>query len=200
MSGFSVQVDDAQVRAALAALSARMGDLSPAMRSIGQTLVAATDLAFRSQKDPWGQAWKPLAASTLRGRRKGKGSGSDKILRDTGRLQNSLNYRPGVTVGKDWVRFGTNVAYAAIHQFGGSIDVAARNATVYFRQNKRTGEVGNKFVKKGRSNFAQDVTIGAHKITIPARPFLPVRAGGDLPADTRDDVLDILRRYLRSPQ
>jgi phage virion morphogenesis protein len=166
------------------------------MRSIGQTLVAATDLAFRSQKDPWGQAWKPLAASTLRGRRKGKGSGSDKILRDTGRLSNSITYR----AERASVQVGTNVIYAAIHQFGGSIDVAARNATVYFRQNKRTGEEGNRFVRKSKSNFAQDVTIGAHKITIPARPFLPVRAGGDLPADTRDDVLDILRRYLRSPQ
>ena len=158
MSGFSVQVDDAQVRAALATLSARMGDLSPAMRSIGQTLVAATDLAFRSQKDPWGQAWKPLAASTLRGRRKGKGSGSDKILRDTGRLSNSITYR----AERASVQVGTNVIYAAIHQFGGS--------------------------------------IGAHKIPFPARPFLPVRAGGDLLADTREDVLDILRRYLRSPQ
>lgn len=193
MSGFSIQIDDRALQAALRDLQLRLADLRPAMAGIGQALVTATDLDFRAQQDPWGKAWTRLSASTLRRRRKGRGRGGDKILRDSGRLANSISYR----AGKDSVAVGTNVVYAAIHQFGGTIARAARTGTVYFRHNKRTGTVGNKFVRRSRSNFAQDVNIGAHSISIPPRPFLPVRGGRvDLPQDTLDDVLDILRLYL----
>lgn len=64
-------------------------------------------------EDEAGQRWAPLAASTLAGRRKGKGGGSPQILRDTGRLLNSLS--PGVdnpTVRHGQVIVGTNVPYA----------------------------------------------------------------------------------------
>ncbi len=194
MSGFSIEVNDRQVKAGLKALQSNLADLRPAMAGIGQTLVTATDLSFRGQKDPWGKAWTQLKAATLRARRKGKGKGGAKILRDTGRLANSINYR----ADKTSVRVGTNVVYAAIHQFGGTIDRAARTGTVYFRQNK-SGTVGSKFVKKAHSNFAQDTHIGAHRITIPARPFLPIRNGSvDLPPDTLDDILDVVRLHLRS--
>lgn len=61
-------------------------------------------------------AWKPLAPSTVRGRRKGAGQGQPEILRDTGRLFNSLS--PGgpgslLRVTAAGVDVGTNVEYAA---------------------------------------------------------------------------------------
>ncbi|MNG19722.1 Phage virion morphogenesis family protein [compost metagenome] len=84
-----------------------------------------------------------------------------------GFLKNTLRYQ----VSDDELLFGTNRKYGAIHHFGGDIDVAARSQQAYFKQGK-DGEVGNQFVSKRRSNFAQWVTIGAHKIHIPARPIL----------------------------
>lgn len=188
MSGFSIEVDAREVNAALARLREQVGNLTPAMRAIGQTLVTDADLGFRAQSDPWGAPWEPLAASTLK-RRRGKRA---QILRDTGRLANSFSYRADARS----VEVGTNVAYAAIHQFGGTTQRAASQRTLYFRQAK-DGKVGNRFVKKRRSNFAQDVNIGAHAVTIPARPMLPIRNGQvDLPNGTAEAVVGLVHDFL----
>lgn len=59
--------------------------------------------------------WKPLAASTIARRRQGRGQGAPEILRDTGRLLNSLSPGgPGSLLEQipAGVRIGTNVGYA----------------------------------------------------------------------------------------
>ncbi|EAW4991494.1 hypothetical protein QDX92_003125 [Salmonella enterica] len=67
---------------------------------------------------------------------------------------------------------GTPVAYiAAINEFGGSAVIPAREQTLHFRYNEKTGEIGHRFVKAGKGNFAQDVVIPEHTVTIPPRPF-----------------------------
>jgi phage virion morphogenesis protein len=158
MSGFSIEVDDRQVKAALHNLRLDLADMRPAMAGIGQVLVTETDLAFRGQKDPWGQAWARLSEVTLKRRRQGNGKGSNKILRDTGRLANSINHHSDKTS----VTVGTNVVYAAMHQFGGT--------------------------------KAQWPHLWGN---IPARPFLPIRNGRvDLPPDTLEDILDVVRHHL----
>jgi phage virion morphogenesis protein len=191
MSGFSVQVDDARLTAALLALRTRIGNLQLVMASIGQRLVTQTDLAFRSERDPWGNAWQRLSRSTLRQRRTGKGTGGAKILRDTGRLAGSISYRASA----DQVVVGTNVVYAAIHQFGG--DIQRKAHTLYFRTNRAGTVVGNRFVRKAKSNFA--LTVGPYSIHIPPRPFLSIDASGraDLPMTTVAAILADLRTSLQ---
>ncbi|EDQ1698258.1 hypothetical protein GP195_005251, partial [Salmonella enterica] len=67
---------------------------------------------------------------------------------------------------------GTPLAYiAAINEFGGSAIIPAREQTLHFRYNEKTGEIGHRFVKAGKGNFAQDVVIPEHTVTIPPRPF-----------------------------
>lgn len=195
MSGFSVQVDDARLTAALLSLRTRIGNLQPVMASIGQRLVTQADLAFRGERDPWGNAWQRLSRSTLRQRRTGKGTGGAKILRDTGRLAGSISYRASA----DQVVVGTNVVYAAIHQFGGDIQRQAHTKTLYFRTNQAGTVVGNKFVKKRRSNFAQDAHVNAYVQRIPRRAFLPIDASGraDLPMTTVAAILADLRTSLQ---
>ncbi len=66
---------------------------------------------------------------------------------------------------------GTSVAMvAAQNEYGGLVYQPARTQTLEFKQNK-VGEVGNRFVKKGKGNFVQDVVIPAHAFYIPSRPF-----------------------------
>ena len=191
MSGFSIQVEDAQLTAALLALRARLGNLQPVMASIGQRLVTQADLSFRGERDPWGAAWQRLSQSTLRQRR----GTSAKILRDTGHLAGSFSYRASA----DQVVVGTNVIYATIHQFGGEIQRKAHTKTLYFRTNKAGTVVGNRFVKKGRSNFAQDAHVNAYVQRIPRRAFLPIDASGraDLPMATVAAILADLRTSLQ---
>lgn len=71
----------------------------------------------------------------------------------------------------DSASVGTNSVYGPIHQFGGEIKRKARKQDMHFRQ-KKNGEVGNRFVKKSKSNFVQTAAVGAYTIKMPARPFL----------------------------
>ncbi|MFW2099057.1 phage virion morphogenesis protein [Acinetobacter johnsonii] len=107
-------------------------------------------------------------------------------LRDTSRLMNSItnnNISNGFEVG-------TDVEYGAIHHFGGEIKHEARQSAVYFRQNQKTGVVGNRFVRQTRSNFAQDVTVGAYTVKMPARAWL------GLTVDDEQELLNIVEDVL----
>lgn len=67
---------------------------------------------------------------------------------------------------------GESVAtYAFYNEFGATVEVPEWTQTLYFKRN-RDGSVKNRFVKKEKSDFAQDVAVGKHTITIPARPFM----------------------------
>lgn len=89
-------------------------------------------------------------------------------LRDTSRLMNSMTHN----ALQNGVEIGTDVEYGPIHHFGGDIHYEARMRRTYFRQNQRTGLVGNKFVRKMRSNFMQESQGKAYKVNMPRRPFL----------------------------
>lgn len=59
------------------------------------------------------------------------------------------------------VLVGTSAKHGAIHQSGGSVKIAARQQQLYFRRDARSGAVGNRFVKRRHSNFAQAITMPA---------------------------------------
>ena len=182
---FEITIDNRQVLAALAQLQHRANDLSPAMREISELLMFHTEEAF----DAEGPDWPKLADATRKQREKLGYTG--KMLERSGQLKSSLS----TVYGRDFAGIGSNKVYAAIHQFGGTIQHAARSQHAYFKQHK-DGSVGNRFVKKAHSNFAQRVTIGAHDTAIPARPYLPITADGELKPGVEDDVLAIVRRFL----
>ena len=84
--------------------------------------------------------------------------------------------RTGVIESQHYDDSNTPVAYvAAIHEYGGTFNVPARQSTVYRKIDEKTGEWskkhGSRFVSKNKSNFAKDVVIPAHTIHIPPRPF-----------------------------
>jgi phage gpG-like protein len=86
-------------------------------------------------------------------------------------LRSSVHYETHFAPTKKMAEVGTNVKYARIHEYGGKIKHYARSQRAYFRMSKN-GEVGSRFVKKSRSNFAQWVTIGEHSVVMPERSFL----------------------------
>ncbi len=189
-TGLRVEVQDEAIQSVLARLSQRTRNLRPAMKAAGDELVALTAQRFREQDDPWGKRWQALKPSTIRARRKGAGPGGAQILRDTGVLSNSFSARADATS----VTVGTNVPYAAIHQFGGTVQHAARSLRVRLR------------TVKGRTRFAKDShkrartvwgTANAWSVTIPPRPMLPIRgARAELPPVYRERVLARLSAYL----
>lgn len=98
--------NDAPVRRRLADMAARVADMQPALREIGETLKANIQMGFRDGADPWGRSWDPLR------HRQGQ------PLRDTGQLMNSISWRLS---GRQGVQIGPsdNAGKSRMHQFGG---------------------------------------------------------------------------------
>lgn len=107
-----VEINDQDARDLINELKRRMGNLTPVMEAVGQILQSGTQQRFVDQQAPDGTPWAALSPVTLDRRRKA-GSGAQ-ILRDTGRLMNSISYK----VNGDSVKVFTNVIYAGTHQLG----------------------------------------------------------------------------------
>ena len=73
-------------------------------------------------------------------------------------------------------KIGTNIAYAAIHHIGGEIH--AKN-TPYL------------MIPLGNGRFACKKSV-----TIPARPYLPINANGELQSDGATRILDVVKDAL----
>ncbi len=200
MTGVTITVDDTAAQAALARLRDAAQNLRPALDAVGLSVVSRMRATFEQQADPWGKGWQGLKASTLRKRRK-KGAGAQ-ILRDTGRLMNSISH----TVGDNEVTIGTEVEYAAIHQFGGTIKRTLAAGKVRLRADAK----GNLIRQKFHGNLAvfakskhKRVVERSHEgrdyvIAIAARPFAPIRGGrADLPAEWASEAIGLITRHLR---
>lgn len=165
MAGATLEFDATGVLAIINEAAAAAIDPQEMLRDMGEYLAfQALPRRFESQSAPDGTPWQALSPAYLKRKKKNR----DKILVLDGPLSNNMRFQ---VIGGDLL-VGTNMVYGAIHHFGGSIDIAARSQQAYFRQNKKTGDVGNLFVSKSKSNFSQWVTLGAYTIQIPARPWL----------------------------
>ncbi|MBA6088587.1 phage virion morphogenesis protein [Pseudomonas monteilii] len=174
-----VAIDTSAVGRELELLIERLGSLRTPLNDIAEYLHISTDARARRQVAPDGTPWAPLSPRTL-ARKKG-----NKILRESGALLDTLRHQ----VTDDGLDFGTDRPYGAIHQDGGKIEHAARSQQVYFKE--KGGVVGNRFVKKSKSNFAQWVTQGARSVEMPARPYL------GLSSEDEAEILEIVSDYLK---
>jgi len=115
MSGSFVSIDvlgEANIAKALNRLLAQGDDLSPAFRDIGEHLLESTQNRMSKELSPDGKAWEPLSIHTIE--QKDLSGQSDKILRGYGTLADTLAYQ----LSANQLMFGSNMEYAATHQFG----------------------------------------------------------------------------------
>ncbi|MEI7409276.1 phage virion morphogenesis protein [Pectobacterium aroidearum] len=155
---YEIKYDITDFERGLGELISRLEHRQPLMREIAAAMHDAVEENFAQQGRPAWAGWSPRYAKQRQG---------GKILQKRGRLAKSISEYSD----NDSATVGTNVIYARIHQEGGTINIPARSQRAYYKQNK-DGSVGNRFVKKSKSNFSQWNTMGEYKITIPARPFL----------------------------
>ena len=162
MTGARIEIPgEGAALAALAAIVDRLDHPYPMYDDIGASLVTSTQRRFEEGRGPDGSPWPKSVRAKMTG---------GKTLIESARLMNSQTHN----ASDAGVEVGTNVVYAAIHQLGGVIDQAARQHTIYRRYDERTDELSDLFVKKSKANYAEDVTIPARKINMPARPFLGI--------------------------
>lgn len=164
MSGVSIDIHlrDHGVEAGFTRLIGAMGNTTPVMSAIGTGLVSSTHRRFVSQTSPEGAAWAALHPDYRAIKR------NRRILTERGRLRDSINSQ----AGQDWTRVGTNVIYAAVHQFGATITPKSASHLIF----RMAGGLAH-----------------ASSVTIPARPYLGISdEDEEMIADT---VLIFLRRY-----
>ncbi|WP_048797451.1 MULTISPECIES: phage virion morphogenesis protein [Serratia] len=153
-----IKVDVADLQRRMAHMLDWLAHREPLMRDVAAQLHEAVNENFAQQGRP---AWLGLKRIEWKGV-----NDKHKILQLSGRLISSIVERSD----NDSATVGTNVEYAAIHQFGGDIKKAERQHSLYFKRNKNTGAL--KMSKKRYADARIDATIGAHTFTMPARPFL----------------------------
>ncbi len=117
-----VEIDHLAFTQALAQMAARAADMTPALRGIGEYLRDASEGRFVSQTAPDGTPWRPLNDDY----RKEKATNQDKILTLNGYLRN-LHW----DASAEEVLVGSNLEYAAIHQFGGVIKPKTAKALAF---------------------------------------------------------------------
>lgn len=164
------------IQSALASLSA-IATPAFAVKTVATSLTDLIKLGFNDGEEPWGAPWaKPKY-------RPGQ------PLRDTGRLMNSI----GFEMTGDEALVGTNVCYGMVHQFGAHI-VAGKPSGNQVCGYKPKGAALLRWAVGGKWYSAKEVTI-------PARPFLPIRNSQvDLPVAWVEDILDALVAEFESIQ
>ena len=177
--------------AALDALAKRVGNLGPLLGDIGESMVQRAKARFDAGAGPDGQQWKP----------KKHKDGRNTLVGETGDLRRQIVM--GVAGNRLEVR--ATAAYAAIHQLGGKIERAAYSTQVRHRTDAK-GELLRSKIMSGRGLiFAKDshkrartrwFEVAAHAITIPARPFMPVRADGSLYPAEQAEILAQINAWL----
>ena len=129
--------------------------------ALGASLLSNTQERFKTQKDPSGKKWADKASNAHPNNMRGS------ILVKSAILKNSIHYQAS---NKD-VSIGTNILYAALHQFGGVITPKNKKALSF--------NIG------GKQIFAKSVTI-------PARPYLGFGASDE--EIVKDTINDFLQR------
>lgn len=143
MAGSRVEVDiqDEAVRALLARLTEAAEDQTRGWDMVGAALVSDVQSRFEEGRGPGRSPWPESLRAKLQG---------GKTLIDSNRLASSVTHQASAR----GVLHGTNLIYAAIHQFGGTIEAKSAERLAF-----RLADGG----------FARP-----RAVTIPARPFLGI--------------------------
>lgn len=151
---------------------------SDIMNRLGEYLQASTQDRFTTQTAPDGTPWQPLKARYARRKK----YNPDKILTLRGYLRSGIRHQ---VTGDTSVEVGANLAYAAIHQLGGTIDMPARQATVRYRSVAGRTLFAS---RKHKRATERQVSIGKHQVVMPARPYLGISQADD--QEIREIILD----------
>jgi len=172
---FQFSIDDADLQE----LEERLARPQELLPRVGEYLVRSTKDRFDTQTAPDGTPWAPLKQRYARQKKYNK----DKILTLRGDLRRYIRYQRDA----DAAVAGTNLPYGAVQQFGDTIEQPARQSTVRLRS------VAGRILFAGKRHkraIEKSVTIPAHDVVIPARPYL------GLSDRDGDNLAEIVREWL----
>lgn len=163
-AGVEIRVEGgAAVAQRLKAVAAKLSTPADLYSEIGGALIASTQERFEREQAPDGSPWPKSIRAMLTG---------GKTLRDIGTLYRSITMQADDT----GVIVGTNVLYAAVHQFGAVIRAKNKKFLAF--------KIGGK-------------TILKQQVRIPARPFLGLSKADETEITQISE--DFLRDELEGP-
>ncbi|MDD4942734.1 MAG: phage virion morphogenesis protein [Rhodoferax sp.] len=175
MTTFTIQVQDQGVQNTLKALNARFANLRPVLQTIGEGVVERTKRRFETSTAPDGAKWQANSAATL-AMLAGRLAGQKSKVKKDGSL-NAAGQR----------------AYANKKPLIGDSQDLRRQFTLAATANTLT--VGNTMAYAAIQQFGGQAGRG-RKVTIPARPFLPVHPDGTLYPAEQAEIITALNAYL----
>lgn len=161
MAGASaiIAIDGSALQTALDRLVDYGENPGPILDEIGGAMVQRTQERFERGEGPGGAKWQPSQRALAEG---------GKTLIDTARLMQSITHR----VTAEGVEWGTNVEYAAIHQFGGVIETKARTQTLAFGKDGRFASRKSAKRRKAGAIAIAIAELHAFSFKMPARPYI----------------------------
>lgn len=173
MTSITISVDDGDIREALGRLAQRGENLRPVLQAIGDDMVERTKRRFETSTGPDGQAWAPNSTATL-------GLLADRLGKSFRKKDGSLNKSGSARLANKKPLIGESGdlrrQFAAL---ASDSDVTVTSTPGYAAIHQFGGKAGR-----------------GHKVVIPARPFLPIRADGTLYPSEQAEVLDAINSYL----
>ncbi|CAB3764137.1 phage virion morphogenesis protein [Paraburkholderia humisilvae] len=189
-----IEIDDSAFEQAMERISGFLKDASPVMSMVSALMADAVEENFAAEGRP---KWLGLSRKTLKRRREDAGTG--KILQRSGRLAGSIEQSHDATSA----RVGTNVVYAAIHQFGGTIQRHPMSGYVRLRKAKNgmiLRQADHPHLAVFAKNSHKNVKVvkwtrsTGWTIKMPARPFLVLTEADNVGIE--DEVTAYLRRLI----
>ena len=173
---FEIKIDDKAVMSSLDRLAATAHNMSPVMRVIAQELARQTEKNFAAEGRP---KWLGLSRSTLEGRVMARtktrdGAIKKGAIRKDGRISKSIGSKVGGQILQD-----TGQLAASITTSHDASSAAVGSNKVYAAIHQLGGKTGR-----------------GHKVTMPARPFLPIDAQGQLQPEAEGNILGLVNDYL----
>lgn len=172
MSNFTIEVNDDLVHAAFLALEERVTNAKGFLGGLGEDLVERTKRRFETSTGPDGVAWLKNSNVTL-------GLLSDRLGKSYRKKSGALNSKGEARMaGKKPLIDTGNLRRQIVWQ--ATADTLTVGATPLYAAIQQFGG------QAGRN----------HKVTIPARPFLPVKPDGSLYPEEQAFILDSLNEYI----
>jgi phage virion morphogenesis protein len=113
MIGLAFQTEE--LRRSIQGLAGRIDNPRSLLQNYGEYLVLSKRSLFDQETDPTGTAWAPLAAATVRAKRRRGSSNPEKMLYQFGTLSQTLTYQ---LIGNDNLLFGSPLEIGIYHEYG----------------------------------------------------------------------------------
>jgi len=172
MSNFTIEVKDDQVHSAFLALEERVTNAKGFLGGLGEDLVERTKRRFETSTGPDGVPWLKNSDVTLG------------LLSD--RLGKSYRKKSGALNSKGEARMAGKKPL---------IDTGNLRRQIVWQATNDTLTVGATPLYAAIQQFGGQAGRN-HKVTIPARPFLPVKPDGSLYPEEQAFILESLNEYI----